>query len=258
MKTYKTLIIHNQSSETSVIKQFILNHCKYIEIVKITSDIFDGIETFLETSPDILLINIDKASEDIVFTTLDNLPKNSCEIIFISASKDFGVKAIQYNAVGYLIPPITLTDFKLCLAKAVINIQKRQLLDTKFQVPSPTASQNGTITSYPNHIAISNNKYIDIIHTHDIVYAEAQHRYTIFHLLKKDISLTVSKNLGYYEDILDPKMFFRIHNKYIINISMVRKITKTDGLYCKLSNNKSLPISKRRQEALFKSLYLRK
>ena len=81
-------------------------------------------------------------------------------------------------------------------------------------------------------------------------------RYTIFHL--KDAPIKMSTlNMGEYENLLDKNMFIRTHHKFIININEVRTIEKNVGYDCLMSNNKLLPVSKRKVSNLIQFLNLK-
>jgi two-component system LytT family response regulator len=66
-----------------------------------------------------------------------------------------------------------------------------------------------------------------------------------------------SRNIGTFEEELNPKNFFRTHSKYIINIDKIKRITKQTNLSCELQNKKSIPVAKLRQESLFTLLKLK-
>ena len=70
----------------------------------------------------------------------------------------------------------------------------------------------------------------------------------------KKYPITSSKTLGQYEKTLDPIYFYRIHNTFIVNLLHLDNINKKAGNYCEMSNGDSLPISRRRYEALMKRL----
>lgn len=107
-----------------------------------------------------------------------------------------------------------------------------------------------------NFIALPNLNSIEFVETKNILYLEADGNYTIFHLVHS-ITKVVSKNIGEYEKILPTNFFFRIHHKYITNFKKVTLISKSDGYYCELTNGKTLPVAKRRQEELRKFLKLK-
>ena len=105
-------------------------------------------------------------------------------------------------------------------------------------------------------MAIPTSTSIEFIETNDIMYLEADGKYTVFYL-ENNSSKMVSKNIGEYEKHLPKDLFFRIHHKYIVNLNKIKVINKSDGNYCQLKDGKSLSIAKRRQDELRKFLNLK-
>lgn len=138
-----------------------------------------------------------------------------------------------------------MPELIVALDKAVKSIKEKNELEK---------SKTGKDCS--DLIAIPYSNKIDIIHPEDIVYIEADGRYTIFHLTNGNHKIA-SRNLGEYEKLLNTKHFFRIHHSYIVNLNMVTNINKSSGNYCELLNNKALPIAKRRQEQLHRFLKIK-
>ena len=106
-----------------------------------------------------------------------------------------------------------------------------------------------------NIIAVSSVDSIDLIVPDDLLYLEADGNYTTFHI-SDSTTIISSRNLGSYEKQLDSLVFFRIHNKYIVNINKVKSINKSSGDYCEITNGKRLPIAKRRKVELYRFLNL--
>ena len=71
-------------------------------------------------------------------------------------------------------------------------------------------------------IAIPTLAKVGLEHTKNILFFEAQGRYTIIHLVDKQI--VSSKNLGEYEKRLKGRGFFRVHNSYLINLSKLKQM----------------------------------
>ena len=66
--------------------------------------------------------------------------------------------------------------------------------------------------------------------------------------------ITSSKTLKYYENLLPGIIFFRIHQKYLVNISFIKKYLKEDGGYVLLKDESKLAVSRRKKEALLNKL----
>ena len=87
----------------------------------------------------------------------------------------------------------------------------------------------------------------------DIIRLESEKNYTDIYLINGK-KITSSKTLKYYENLLSEIIFFRIHQKYLVNISFIKKYLKEDGGYVLLKDESKLAVSRRKKEALLNKL----
>jgi two-component system LytT family response regulator len=92
---------------------------------------------------------------------------------------------------------------------------------------------------------------VEFVNVNRIIYCEAEGFYTTFHLENQN-DILVCKNLKEYEKLL-PEQFIRIHKSYLINKNKIKKISRADGGYIVMDNEKVLPIG-RKKEQFIKSL----
>lgn len=247
-KKLTALIVDDEIENINLINIYLKKYCKRIKETFVAQTVDDAVSKYLEHYPDILILDIELNEEANSFHILQKIPYTNAEIIFITSHKHYAIEAI--NSVipsAYLVKPINPSDFILAIEKAVKNIETKRIFEE---------SDSEINDKYLEFIAIPSTNKIDIIHPGDIVYIEADGRYTIFHLTNGNHKIA-SRNLGEYEKQLDPKQFFRIHHSYIVNLNMVVNINKSAGNYCELLNNKALPIAKRRQERLHRFLKIK-
>lgn len=67
--------------------------------------------------------------------------------------------------------------------------------------------------------------------------------------------LTVSRNLAYYERLIDSPSFFRIHQSYLVNVQFVDGLRARDrkGNFCIiLKNGQELPLARSKKAAFAK------
>lgn len=76
-----------------------------------------------------------------------------------------------------------------------------------------------------------------------IIYLKAEGSYTRIHF--NDHSILVSKVLKYYESVLPPDIFLRIHNSYIVNVSYISYLRPINFVVLKTSTE--LPVSRRKR-----------
>ncbi|MGY0407174.1 MAG: LytR/AlgR family response regulator transcription factor [Polaribacter sp.] len=238
-----TLIVENDILSIKILNELIEKYCPKIEIIREANNTEKFIELFEKHQPDLLILNLEEGKNTLEI--LDGFKDLDCEIIIISSNEFHAIKAINFCQLsGYILKPVDVLEFKKVIKKAVKNIEQKNQIKEKLKRHLSNKL-----------IAISTAKSIEFITINNIIYLEADGKYTVFHLLNGSTKV-VSKNLGNYEDILPHYIFFRIHHKYIVNLKKVLNINRGDGNYCYMVNGKTLSIAKRRQESLRKFLYL--
>ncbi len=247
------IIVEDDAVSLNILKSKLRIHFKEINIAGVARNINDAIHLYKQLKPEILFLDINLGNEN-SFSMLDRIVGGefNSQVIFTTSSRESSIKAINYpETTGYILKPISTKDLIRSVNKAISNIEVSLKLGN-FEYEHQTNKSR----RYPKFIAIPSIDKIEIIKADDILFCEADGRYTKFHLVNGDIKIT-SRNLGEYERLLNKSQFFRIHHSYIVNILMINHINKLEGNYCHLTNHKTLPIAKRRQEELNRFLNLK-
>jgi two-component system LytT family response regulator len=69
--------------------------------------------------------------------------------------------------------------------------------------------------------------------------------------LQKEWSLTVSKNLKFFDDILSDYGFYRIHNSTVINLKYIARINKAAGGSVIMEGGEEFSVSKSRKSEFY-------
>lgn len=85
------------------------------------------------------------------------------------------------------------------------------------------------------------------------MFLEASGSYTEFHL-DGAIKHVASKSMKTYEAQLDPQLFYRCHNSYIINISKVRQYIHSEGLFAEMLGGKKVSIARSKKDEFLEIL----
>lgn len=108
-------------------------------------------------------------------------------------------------------------------------------MDRKNDIPVKTSK-----------IAIRTQTGTTIINHQDIMYCEADGRYTrVF--LKNGEDIFVSKLLKTFEKILSGKDFFRIHKSFLVNINYIKEFKHPQNRVLILTNDTEFNIAFRRK-----------
>jgi two-component system LytT family response regulator len=155
------------------------------------------------------------------------------------------INIIKPETISVDLKPLIMEEVILAVSKIVKKIEMKSFLD--IQKSAEVADYNSSKVKR-EYVAISSPEEINFIKMDDILYCQADGRYTRFFLKNGNVFLS-SRNLGDYElRVLDESHFFRIHNSYVVNMRFVAKIDKRDGISCQLHNGLRLPISSRKLE----------
>lgn len=252
MTPINAVIITEERETLQIINKFEKENFMILKIVCETNSIIEGINTIQLKKPDLVFLDI-SFKEDTFFNMLGELEFSIPKLVFISANKQDAVIAFKQNAIDFIIKPV---DFNT-LILAVYKVIKWTKMERSYQNQKINAIQLLNSFNQPNdYVAVSSLDKIELIPTAEIIYCQAEGRYTTFFLLNGN-KIISSKNLGEYNTILDPNYFFRIHHSFIINLRHIVKISKKEGYFCEFPNGALLAVAKRRQEDFNKFIKLK-
>ena len=155
------------------------------------------------------------------------------------------INIINPEVVTIDLKPLIIEEVILAVSKIVKKIEMQSFIDVHNSDEIAHFNSNKAQREY---VAISSIDEINFIKMDDIMYCQANGKYTKFFLANGDTFMS-SKNLGDYENrVLDDSHFFRVHNSYIVNMRFVARIDKRDGMSCELENGMTIPIASRKIE----------
>ena len=252
MTPIKAVIISEEKETFQILKKFEEENAMIMEIIGNADSINDGVVIIKEKKPDAIFLDV-VLENNLFFEMLEQLDFNIPKLVFVSANKEYAIKAFKHNAIDFLLKPI---DFNTIII-AVYKVIKRREMERSYQnhkinninILNPVNQTN-------DYVAVASLEKIELIPMAEIVFCKADGKYTVF-ILSNGTSIMSSRNLGEYSAILDSSYFFRIHHSYIINLRHIVKISKKDGYFCELSNGTILPVAKRRQDDFNKFIKLK-
>ena len=251
MTPINAIIISEEKDTLTILKNFEEENFMIIKIVGDAFSAIDAISIIKLKKPDVVFLDI-VLKDDVFFEMLEQLEFSIPKLVFISENESYAVKAFKHNAIDFILKPI---DFNAIIL-ATYKVIRRTEMERSYQNQKiNNINILNSINQSNEYVAVSSLDKIELIPMSEIIFCQADGKYTNFFLLngKKIMS---SRNLGEYNSILDHKYFFRIHHSYIINIRQIAKISKKDGYFCELSNGTILPVAKRRQEDFNKFIKL--
>lgn len=247
LEKYNIMILSSDVKSLVVLKNCLNDMSPESTLIEVSSIKSVSISTLKKNKIELLFIDIDDLAEEFI-NFLQRIDSLNLRVVLVSSSSEYAVKAIPYAVVsGYLLRPLLLKEVK----HTVQNVLSKIVFSREYQT-NRLNNQEYQL----NFIAVSSVAKIDFVKIENILYCEADGRYTTF-FLESGKNIVSSKNLGGYEKLLANKSFFRIHHRYLVNLEKVEIVDKAGGNYCILTNEKSLPIAKRKQELLIRFLKIK-
>ncbi|TWF39139.1 LytTR family two component transcriptional regulator [Chitinophaga polysaccharea] len=209
----KAVIIDDEPLAREVVKEYLLNFPQ-IQVVQECNDGFEGLKAIQQQQPDIIFLDIQmpKITGFEMLELVENMPA----VIFTTAFEEHAIRAFEVHAVDYLLKPFSSERFD----KAV-----QKWLDQYQSMPASTAALLETAAANPvqsNRVVIKINGKIKIIPVQDIHYIEAADDYV--KIFTQEGSFLKNKTMSFFEKMLDPQQFTRVHRSYILNVNQVTRI----------------------------------
>jgi len=238
-KRIRAVIVDDEKGCIANLKYHLSRHCPEIDVVAVAGNAESMLRIFKTHAFDVAFLDIE-IFDSCVFDLLDEIKNVNCEIIFVTAYEQYAVKAFKVEALDYLLKPLTQADIVDCYAR----IMKRFGGKYNEARSEPAIVHNEALKK----IIIRLGENIHAIKQEDILYLRAKGFYTqvLFSLNGKTEQSIISKPIGSLEKEYDSLLFYRVHKSYLINLSKVTGIVKTDGTSARIANNETIPIAKRR------------
>jgi two-component system LytT family response regulator len=177
--------------------------------------------------PDVLFLDIHMPGES-GFDLLDKLDY-SPQVIFTTAFSEYAYRSFDYNAVDYLLKPITHERLTEAIEKLVSIPLDRE---DKFEPNSK--------------IFIKDGEECHLVSLTSILYFESCKNYV--RVFFDDKNAYVKKALNTVEERLPHQHFIRINRQYIVNLFEIKGIDESiaDGYDITMSDSKVLSVSRRK------------
>ena len=249
MKT-RAIILDDEISSIETLSWKLAHYCPEVEVVASFDDPVKAIDHLRKDPPDLLFLDIEMPMLN-GFDVLEELGSEiTFEVIFITAYDQFGIQAVRFSALDYLLKPVQNKELQ-----AAIERYKRR----KFQQVG-SGQINGLLqnveamrTGRQPKIALATKESIEFVEPNEIILCSSDSNYTMIYLIDGRKKL-LSKTLKDVEEMLESYQFYRPHHSHLINLNMVKEIVRGDGGYLVMKNKMQVPISKNRREQLMKLL----
>lgn len=245
---FKAVIIDDIDNSRLTLTHDLNQYCPQIDVIGEANSVKTGLDLLKQMKPDVLFLDI-QLGDGTGFDILEQIHNFDFQVIFTTALDSYGIKAIKFSALDYLLKPIDPDELVEAVNKLGQNTKKDRVKDSLNLLLENLRDINPA----NKRIALNSADKVHMVNISDIIRCESQGGYTIFFLQNKD-QIVVTKNLKEYENLLEEYSFIRVHHSHLINFSFMKEYVKKDGGYAIMSDNSKVPVSFRKRNNLLEMI----
>jgi two-component system LytT family response regulator len=236
MKQLQALLIDDEPKAIDGLSRLILLYCPEINVSGTASSVREAAKLVAIEKPDVVFLDVEMPGEN-GFDLVETLKENGCSLVFVTAHADYAVRAFKADAVDYLLKPVSSSELRAAVARIIAR------RENNTQVPA----------DHDYRIRISATEGIRFISCAELIGIEGDGRYSVIHTTDGKTQV-VSRNIGDFEEELEPYNFFRVHKSWLVNCKHVVQLSSTDGGTVELSNGKKVLLSRRKRNDFLKKM----
>lgn len=243
----KAILIDDEEHSLETLAWKLDKFCPGVEVIGKFEDAEEGLDFLKQNTPDILFLDIEMPRLN-GFEVLEAYGREiPFDVVFTTAYNDFGIRAIKFSALDYLLKPIQNQELQATIDKYLKkkgqNISTRQL-DVLYSNMKLEQSGEGL-----PQIALATKESIEFVRPNMIVACSSDSNYTMV-FLEDGRKKLISRTLKDFEELLVDHNFFRIHHSHLINLSHIREFVRAGGGHVVMKNKMKFPVSRSRKESL--------
>jgi len=245
----QAVIVDDEANNIENLRFLVEKYCPQVTVSAVAKNAADARKIIAQFQPDLVFLDIQMPEEN-GFDLLRSLFSYSFELIFVTAYDKYGIQAIKFSAIDYLLKPIDVDELKLAVNRAREKLNgRRQNLQLENLMKMLRQSQQRA----DHRIALSSAKETRFVKTAQIIRCEAENNYTIFYLENSE-KIIVSRPMFEYDELLTDYGFIRCHNSHLVNKIFVKSWIKEDSGYLLMDDGVQIPISRLKKDLIKQAL----
>lgn len=252
----RAIIVDDEEFARKNLAMLLEEYCPEVEVIGEASRKEQAKAIIESSQPDVVFLDIRMPSGAEGFELLDEIEKKDFLVVFVTAFKDYAIRAFNASALYYLLKPIDSDELIAAVQKLVAEKEKYAETPENYSTYFDSLkdlSQNLLQNKTSSRITISHTKGLKIVEDHSIAHLEASGNCTTIYF-KDGTRYLDTRTLKTYENILNPSKFSRVHKSHIINLEILREYVNEDGHFAVLEGGIRVPVARNRVTEFIKML----
>jgi two-component system, LytTR family, response regulator len=237
-----SVIIDDEPNNIQNLQTILQTHCPDVKVLAAAQNAEDGVAAIKQHKPALIFLDIQMPLKS-GFDVLTEFAEPDFEVIFITAYDQYGIQAIKFSALDYLLKPINITELKNAIDKAGKTIKAK---DKDHKLENLIANIMRGQRELPK-IALPTLKETRYIKVDEIIRCEASDNYTTFYTTTAE-QILVCKTLKEFAELLQQHGFIRTHQSHLVNVEFVKSLLKEDGGVLQMNDGVKVPISRQNKD----------
>lgn len=246
----RALVVDDEKQSRLLVRQLLSRNFAGIDLSE-AENIEEGLKIIKDRDPQLVFLDIQLRGQS-GFELLDAASHGSFEVVFITAHSEYAIRALRYSALDYLLKPLDTAEFYTAVDRALDKIKNKISIPGKYDLLREMTQGNFV----PDRVSIPMAEGALFVFLKDILYCQAAGNYTRF-CLADNKKITSSYTLGFYDELLSGRNFFRVSRSFLVNLSHISMYKRNDGGKILMSDGTEIEISRNTKDNLLKILNLR-
>ena len=221
----KVLIVDDESRSRENLKQLIEGFSEGIQVCGEAGSAQSAFKQINTLNPDALFLDINMPDVDgMSFAKILREKGLTLPVVFVTAYDQYAIQAFRASALDYLLKPINLKELARVSNKLVDSFKN------KSTHPNSELSfllENLESRNTPKKVKLPWQGGFKVVNTEEIVSVQSDNCYSEIFLDDKKLTATIT--IGELEQMLSNFSFFRVHNRFLINLNYVDSFSNTGG-----------------------------
>ena len=228
------IIIEDEPLAVKRLKSLLKKYDEEINVSAKIQSVKKSVQWFKENSePDLIFMDI-QLGDGLSFDIFEQV-KITSPIIFTTAFDEYAIKAFKVNSIDYLLKPFDFEELANAIDKfknSTRNVQaKNSIQSSQIEDVIKMLSKK-----YKERFTVKIGEHIKLVETTDIQCFYSSEKAT-YVLNNEGRNYLIDYSLEKLENLINPKTFFRVNRKFIININAVKDIIAYSNSRLKININ---------------------
>jgi two-component system, LytTR family, response regulator len=242
----KAILVEDMPQAIQMLQSDLEMYCPEVEVIGTAPSIVAAAKLLRQCTPDVIFLDI-LLSDGTGFDLLEIFPHLNAQVIFVTASDEYAIRAFRYAAIDYLLKPVDPAQLKEAVQRAATRLpgNRESLHLLKETINKPDV--------LPSRISLHSQDRILVVDIDQIIRCEADGNNTRF-VLANGERVFVTRTLKQFDQILERHQFIRVHQSHLVQFRYIQEFQKKDGGYLKMKNGDLIPVSVRKKAELLQNI----